>query len=132
MKSLKEIEEMSIEELELVSSDENIAVPGGFAERMHEMVGARRILEELESDEARGKKAARWMGAAAAVAVMAGIGFGMTGSKNEPKDTFDDPYLAYAHLEKTFAAMSEGVRKGMVMADRSEAIIGKAASIFEE
>ena len=42
MKSIKDIENMSLEQLEAVSMDENIAVPEGFAARMHrtEMSGS--------------------------------------------------------------------------------------------
>ena len=52
------------------------------------------------------------------------------GWENEPKDTFDDPYLAYAELEKAFTRMSGEIRKGVSMAQQSEEIIEKTASVF--
>ena len=121
MKSIKEIERMTLEELEAVSMDEDIAVPEGFRERME---------SRLKSREA-GRKSLRIMTVAAAASLLVGIGFGLAGINDEPKDTFDDPYLAYAELEKTFARMSEGVQKGLAMAEESEAALDKVSSVFE-
>ena len=50
---------------------------------------------------------------------------------NEPKDTFDNPYMAYAELEKAFATMSEGIKKGMDMVEASESVIRKSTEIFK-
>ena len=62
---------------------------------------------------------------------MAGIVFGIARWQNEPKDTFDDPYMAYAELEKAFAIMSGGVQKALAMAEESEAALDKVTSVFE-
>lgn len=131
MKSVKDIENMSLEHLEAVSMDESIKVPEGFAERMKDEVG---ILERLTEDEPQ--KAGRVMtlrvaSIAAAVAILAGVGFGVLRWQNEPKDTFDDPYLAYAELEKAFAKVSDGMQKGLAMVEESEAAMDKVTSIFE-
>ena len=64
-------------------------------------------------------------------AVVAGIGLGIAKWQNEPKDTFDDPYMAYAELEKAFAIMSGGVQKGLAMAEESEEALDKVTSVFE-
>ena len=48
-----------------------------------------------------------------------------------PKDTFDDPYLAYAELERVLATISEGVKKGMDMLEESEYVIEKSTEIFK-
>ena len=65
------------------------------------------------------------------MAVIAGIGLGIAQWQNEPKDTFDDPYMAYAELEKAFAIMSGGVQKALAMAEESEAALDKVTSVFE-
>ena len=130
MKSIKEIENMSLEELMAVSSDEATAVPEGFAERIKRQVEAQKIARDLENDADR-TRTARWIGAAAAVTLLAGTALGIASRQNQPKDTFDDPYLAYAELEKAFATMSEGLQKGIAMADKSEDIMGKATSVFD-
>ena len=102
MKSIKEIENMSLEELMAVSSDEATAVPEGFAERIKRQVEVQKIAKDLENDTNR-TRTVRWIGAAAAVTLLAGTALGIASRQNQPKDTFDDPYLAYAELEKAFA-----------------------------
>lgn len=120
MKSLKDIENMSLEYLEAVSLDETIDVPDDLTQKIHESLS-------------RSAKRRMWMaGAAASVVLLAGLGFGIARWQNEPKDTFDDPYLAYAELEKAFAIMSDGIRKGVSMAEESEAIISRTTSVFSE
>ena len=130
MKSLKDIEKMSLEELERVSLDESMKAPEGFAERIQTSVGAQRMIDEITEDSHPGR-AVRIVGAAASVAVLAGIGLGIAKWQNEPKDTFDDPCLAYAELEKAFARMSDGMQKAIAMAEESEAALDKVASVFE-
>lgn len=128
MKSIKEIENMSLEELERASLDDRTAVPEGFAERIRASVDAQSIIDEITEDPHR---MVRIVGAAASVAVVAGIGLGMARWQNQPKDTFDDPYMAYAELEKAFAIMSGGVQKGLAMAEESEEALDKVTSVFE-
>ena len=130
MKSIKEIENMSLEELMAVSSDEATAVPEGFAERIQASVDAQGIIDEIAEDSHSGRMV-RIVGAAASVAVLAGIGLGIARWQNEPKDTFDDPYMAYAELEKALAIMSDGVQKALAMAEESEAALDKVTSVFE-
>ena len=131
MKSIKEIENMSLEELIAVSSDEATAVPEGFAERIGKQVEAHKIARDLENDADR-VKTVRWIGAAAAVTLLAGTALGIVNWQKQPKDTFDDPYLAYAELEKAFATMSDRLQKGLAMADKSEDIIDRTINVFEE
>ena len=133
MKSIKEIEDMSLEQLEAVSMDESITVPDGFASRMKDGVQTCEVLEHLVSDEAEDRrKAVRYVAAAASVAIMAGVGYGIAQWQSQPKDTFDDPYLAYAEIEKAFEKMSTGINKSLAMAGETEEVIGKVASVFSE
>ena len=122
---------MSLEELVAVSSDEATAVPEGFAERIGKQVEAHKIARDLENDADR-VKTVRWIGAAAAVTLLAGTALGIVNWQKQPKDTFDDPYLAYAELEKAFATMSDSLQKGLAMADKSEDIIDRTINVFEE
>ena len=131
MKSIKEIENMSLEELIAVSSDEATAVPEGFAERIGKHVEAHKIAKDLENDADR-TRTVRWIGAAAAVTLLAGTSLGIVNWQNQPKDTYDDPYLAYAELEKAFATMSDSLQKGLAMAEKSEDIIDRTINVFEE
>lgn len=131
MKSVKDIENMSLEQLEAVSMDENIAVPEGFAERLKGDFGTLERLTEEEPQKTGRVMTLRMVSIAAAAALLAGVGFGIARWQDEPKDTFDDPYLAYAELEKAFARVSDGMQRGLAMVEESEAAIDKVTSIFE-
>lgn len=132
MKSSKDIENMSLEQLEAASMDENISVPDGFASRLEDGL---EVLERLTEDESRkdGRvRMVRVLSAAAAAALLVGVGLGLSGRQDEPEDTFTDPYLAYAELEKAFAIMSGEIHKGLAMAEKSEEIIDRTSSVFSE
>jgi len=123
---------MSLEQLEAASMDENISVPDGFASRMEKGL---EVLERLTEDESRkdGRvRMVRVLPAAAAAALLVGAGLGLSGRQDEPEDTFTDPYLAYAELEKAFAIMSGEIHKGLAMAEKSEEIIDRTSSVFSE
>ena len=131
MKSLKEIEDISLEQLEAVSQDEAITVPEGFRQRLEAELDAQDKLETMK-EEPRKIRLAPVIGVAASVLLLIGIGLGIARWQSEPKDTFTDPYLAYAELEKAFSTMSEGMNKALAMADKSETIIDRATSVFSE
>ena len=128
MKSIKDIENMSLEQLEAVSMDESISVPEGFTLRLQEQV----VITALTDSEAGKVKTVRFAAIAASAALLIGIGLGIARWQSEPKDTFTDPYLAYAELEKAFTTMAEGMQKGFSMAEKSEEIIDRTASVFSE
>lgn len=131
MKSLKEIEDISLEQLEAVSQDEAMAVPEGFRQRLEAELDAQTKLETMK-EEPRKIRLVPVIGVAASVLLLIGIGLGIARWQSEPKDTFTDPYLAYAELEKAFSTMSEGMNKALAMADKSETIIDRATSVFSE
>lgn len=110
---------MTLEELDAVSRDEGIAVPEGLSERIRSRMGS----------GVRKRKAFRMAGVAAAVAIVAGLS--LSGPEREPKDTFDDPYLAYAEVEKALAMVSEGMRKGIDMVEESESVIERSTEILK-
>ena len=118
MKSLKDIEQITTEELEAISLDEKIDVPHDLDYKIQS-----RILSKK-------KKVYSTIGVAAAITVIV-AGLGISILNNEPKDTFDNPYLAYAELEKAFATISEGMRKGIDMVETSESVIKKSTEIFK-
>lgn len=121
MKSIHDIEKMTLEELEALSLDETIAVP--------EDLGIR--VEGALKKGIKDRKAARGIGVAAAAALLVGAGFGLAGLNDSPEDTFDDPYLAYAQVEKTLSMISESMKRGLEMAGESEAIIARTTEILK-
>lgn len=135
MKSIKDIEDMSLEQLEAVSMDESITVPDGFAARMKENADAAVTVGLLTGNESEGqgrRKVVRYVAAAASVVIMAGVGYGIAQWQSQPKDTFDDPYLAYAEVEKAFEKISSSINRSLEMAGETEQVIEKATSVFSE
>ena len=118
MKSIRDLENITTPELEAISLDEKIVVPHDLDYKIRS-----RILSKK-------KKTYSMISVAAAIAVIV-TGLSMSLLNTEPEDTFDDPYLAYAELEKAFAKMSERMRKGMDMVETSESVIKKSTEIFK-
>ena len=114
MKSIDEISRLSAEDLERISLDESIPVPEELSGRVSATLARQ-----------RSRAWARWaIPAAAAAAVLVGIGLNR---EPEPKDTFDDPYLAYAEVEKVFSKISGAVAYGAEKVNESEQTIDKYA-----
>ena len=91
MKTIDEIEKLSLEDLERISLDESIPVPSN-----------------LESKLSR--RAPRWfIGIAASLLIIAGIGLSWFNRSKPLEDTFDDPAVAYAMLEKTLTKYSKEI-----------------------
>ena len=84
-----------------VSMDESISVPEGLSARL------------IRSAEREVLKKRMFKLAGAAAVVVIAVGLSLFKSDNEQVDTFDDPYQAYAELEKALAMVSEGMQKGI-------------------
>ena len=117
MKSIDEISRLSAEDLERISLDESIPVPEELSARVQAAVRA--------ADRQAQRR--RWVlptGIAAAVATLVAVGLTLTRNP-EPIDTFDDPYLAYAEVEKVFAKISGTVAYGAEKVSQSEQTLDK-------
>lgn len=97
MKRIEDIEKLSAEDLLRIGADESVPLP-----------------EDLQVRLPRPGRTVRGWSIAAA-AVMVGIAGWSLSRPAEPKDTFDDPYLAYAAVEqalmKTSAKMQAAAQK---------------------
>ena len=51
--------------------------------------------------------------------------------KHSPKDTFDNPYLAYKQVEATFGSISEKMSAGALLAGKAEEAADKAIKIID-
>lgn len=121
MKDLKDMERLGLEELMEIVDDKSVKAPENLAGFLGKAIDAEALIEEVSKDEEPAALKSRPVAlmfrriapyvAAAAVVVMAFVAY-----PSHPKDTFDDPALAYAELEKTFAYMSSKTGKALDMA----------------
>lgn len=127
MKSIEEIEMMSDEQLRALSEDTSVKVPEGLRERLENTVTATAMSEQGEQEKRR--RMSPWLAAGPAALAAASLTLIITLSK-EPKDTFSDPMLAYAEVEKTFAYMSTKVSRGLEIASESEPVIERTSEMI--
>lgn len=131
MKELDEIARLAPEELEEMANDTEIAVPADLEERLLGMSAAAEIIE-ADGLRRKGRRLA-FTAAAASAAVLVTAGLYLTLSPKAPEDTFDDPYLAYAQVEKTLSYISSCMDRSMeTVQNAGEATIGKSNLIIKE
>ena len=134
MKRLEDIEKLSMLDLDRIASDESIKVPASLK---HDIAVTARALEmsSKEEDEVREThtphhryrrilKMISYPAAAVAV-VTIGMKLSFQDSIPTPKDTFDDPKMAYVQMEQVFGFISEKMNTGMDIADVAEPVIDK-------
>ena len=117
MKSIEEIEKLSIEELEAASS--GFKVPEGFRRRIDDAILSEATLA------VRGVVAA--LAVAAAVAAVL-----LIRRPSELKDSFDDPMLAYAQVEQTFQYISSKMSGGLEVVREAKPIAGRPEEIIRK
>lgn len=99
MKNIDEISRLSADDLEQIGQDASIQVPEEFRVRLPR------------------RSRAAWA-VAASVAVL--LGAGLWAMPKPPKDTFDDPYLAYAALEQALGRMGDAIALGARKVEAAE------------
>lgn len=102
MKCIQDIEKITATQWDRIGADESIPVP-----------------EDLQVRLPRRHPAVLWS-VAASVAVLLGIGLTALLRTPEPKDTFTDPYLAYAAVEQAFNRMGQTVAQSAQLIEQSE------------
>ncbi len=114
MKTLEEIERLSLEELEQEATRAAALVPDGLQERLRQTLAARELADAARPRPTRWIPYASLAVAAAAAAIIAL-------PQRGPKDTFDDPRLAYAEVEKVFRTISDKMNEGVALVREAEA-----------
>ncbi|MBQ9660871.1 MAG: hypothetical protein IJV37_06370 [Bacteroidales bacterium] len=109
MKTPEEIEQLSIEELEAQAAAQGEKAPQGLQQRLREALAA------SEAAEAARPRPVRWI-PYASLAVAAVAAALVLLPQRGPKDTFDDPYLAYAEVERAFRTISDKMNTGVGIA----------------
>ncbi len=124
MKHIEDIEKMSVEELISIAEDMPVEVPDDLDKNISEAIMAQAALADIpKAAQTVRRLILATTAAAACLTVFLTV-------RNQPKDTFDDPHLAYAELEKTFSYISSKVDKGLEIASEAEPVFTKTAGIF--
>ena len=131
MKKLEDIERLSALDLDRIASDESIQVPATLKRDISITARALEMASKEEDVTIGNTRPQRRLGKiislisypAAAVAVIL-IGLNLSFG-NTPKDTFDDPLMAYAQMEQVFGFISEKMNTGMEIANIAEPVFDK-------
>lgn len=130
MKKLEDIERMSFEELEKVSLDGGVSSPEGFGERLEGAVaGLAAAGEGVKTKGAKLRNAAYSLAGAAMAAVLMLLVLGRPGT---PADSFDDPLLAYAEVQKSFSLISEKMSKTTELVLEASSEMNKPKEIIDK
>ncbi|MCR5709290.1 MAG: hypothetical protein K6G79_02280 [Bacteroidales bacterium] len=129
MKRIEDIENMEPDELESASLENDIPIPSGLEDRIKAALAAKSALEHRQE-----RSSFRWApytalavaASLAAVALLPGI------HRDNLKDTYDDPYLAYAQVEATFQKISEKMAAGVNLADKAGETAEKTIEIIKK
>ena len=133
MKRIEDIEKMGLEELEAAAIEEKVEVPQGLAWRIQERILSSELAKEppIEKPQIQRKRILQysWI-AAAVVIVLALVLLKPEMQKNTLQDTFDDPYMAYAQVEKAFAEISNKMSMGVEMVAQAKPLAEKPMEIL--
>ena len=133
MKRLEDIENLSMLDLDRIASDESIKVPASLKHdiavtaRALEMSSKEDEVKETHMHHHRYRKILKMISypAAAVAVVTIGLHLSFQDSIPTPKDTFDDPKMAYVQMEQVFGFISEKMNTGIDIADAAEPVIDK-------
>lgn len=128
MKTLEELQDLSLEELEARSAQEPVPVPEGLEARIAASLAARSFQWE-QSAPKTADRTFPWLALAAAAVVAAVV---MIPRLNQPRDTFSDPQLAYAEVEKAFHQISHKMAAGVDLALEAKPLAEKPLQVIEK
>lgn len=127
MKTIEELQDLTWEELETAASKEAAPVPAGLQSRIAETLAARTLTAEPARRHAAHRYGYVALAAAAALTALVVIP-----RVSAPKDTFDDPYLAYAEVEKAFQSISEKMATGVDLAREVKPVAEKPLNVLDK
>lgn len=138
MKSIDEIAGMSPEELERVADDISIEVPERIGEKVADSITAQAAITDMSAEKQAGNHRLSVKRhlllniglVSAAACIIMFFATPLFKTSGQPEDTFDDPRLAYAELEKTFSYISSKMDKGLEIASEAEPVFEKTGKVF--
>ena len=129
MKTLEEIDQMSLDLLEQVADDESVKAPKELADKVRQTIDIEEFLEPTSTLSTA--KVIRF--AAPLVAVAAAVAIVVSLPSSSLKDTYDDPEMAYAELERTLSYISSKMTASVSLAMEAEAnVTARANEIIDE
>lgn len=123
MKRNEDIEKLTLEELVGIGENTGVQVPSGLDEDIRTALTA----AEINSFGIRSRRGVAVYAAFAAALACLVIALALPG---RPEDTFDDPALAYAEVEKALALISSKAGEGLGMAAQAEKEMDRTMEIF--
>ena len=128
MKRIEDIIDKDWEEL--ADASRGVDVPEGLEERLSAAIAAHEVTRE--EPRINDRRLIRWLPySAAAAAAVAAVVIGLN-LHNRPKDTFDDPYLAYAQVEAALQTISDKMSIGVEYASEARELSLKPARIINK
>lgn len=124
MKSVDEIERMDFGALERIADDASVKAPDSLIDGIESVI----VADALARRPSRSRFSPAVFGALAAVA--AGLAL-VLALPRQPEDTFDDPALAYAELERTFSYISGKMDRGMDIAAVAGPSLERTIEVFK-
>lgn len=125
MKSIEDINKISFDDLEHIADDSSVAAPSGLEKKVEDALLASMMIEQAQRKRTLWRKPISY----ALVPGLVALGLALTVLLQPPEDklidTFDNPQLAYAEVEKTLVYISSCINKGLDIAS-------VAAEEFEE
>ena len=119
---------MTVSELEKIASATQIDVPTDLESSIEELTDSLEAVRQLTGKEK--KRPVLWAGIAASAVIFAGIVAGHS-LLSGPKDTFDDPTLAYAEAQKAMQMIADALDSGADKTNEAIASFERPKDILE-
>ena len=137
MKDINEIERLSPEDLERIASDTSVRVPSDLKASLEALAGAAEFAQPekapVETEPVVRKagifRPLLWGIPAVAAALVAAV-LVFRSVPKEPEDTFSDPYLAYAEVQKAFGQISQKGEAGATIAGNAVPVMEKTEDLL--
>lgn len=126
---MKDINKMTISELEKIASDERTDIPSYLESSIEELADGLEAVRRLTGKEER--KPLLWASVAASAAILACAVLGLQGFSG-PEDTFDDPELAYAEARKAMQMIADALDTGADRTNEAMAAFERQKDILEK
>lgn len=126
---MKDIEEMTLSELDRIASAEQVNIPADLESSIEELTDGLEAVRQLAGIEK--KRPLLWAGIAASAVILAGTGWGLTVNSG-PKDTFDDPMQAYAEAQKAIQTISAALDSGAEKTSEAMASFERPKDILDK